>query len=138
MIRNGTGKMPAVGNDWSQDQLDATIAYLHQRFVKGGSRWRPGLSRPPVSLVVSRPRHELADDRRPQADRDPLHRHEPRLLPRGRHRSRCFMRAQLATPNEHFVTRDHYNELFTMHGTTMIFLVVVPILGRASATTSCR
>ena len=39
-----------------------------------------------------------------------------------------FMRAQLATPNEHFVTRDRYNELFTVHGTTMVFLVVVPIL----------
>src|SRR5207253_7763921 len=38
------------------------------------------------------------------------------------------MRAQLATPNEHFVTRNSYDELFTMHGTTMIFLVVVPIL----------
>ncbi len=38
------------------------------------------------------------------------------------------MRAQLATPNEHFVTRDSYNELFTIHGTTMVFLVVVPIL----------
>src|SRR5438270_4188622 len=37
------------------------------------------------------------------------------------------MRAQLATPNEHFVTRNSYDELFTMHGTTMIFLVVVPI-----------
>jgi cytochrome c oxidase subunit I len=39
-----------------------------------------------------------------------------------------LMRAQLATPNESFITRDSYNELFTMHGTTMIFLVVVPIL----------
>ena len=39
-----------------------------------------------------------------------------------------LMRAQLATPNEHFVTKDSYNQLFTMHGTTMIFLVVVPIL----------
>jgi cytochrome c oxidase subunit 1 len=39
-----------------------------------------------------------------------------------------FMRAQLATPNEHFVTRDRYDELFTIHGTTMVFLVVVPIL----------
>ena len=38
------------------------------------------------------------------------------------------MRAQLATPNEHFVTRDRYNELFTVHGTTMVFLVVVPLL----------
>ena len=39
-----------------------------------------------------------------------------------------LMRAQLATPNEHFITRQSYNELFTMHGTTMIFLFVVPIL----------
>jgi cytochrome c oxidase subunit I len=39
-----------------------------------------------------------------------------------------LMRAQLATPNEHVVTKDSYSELFTMHGTTMIFLVVVPIL----------
>jgi cytochrome c oxidase subunit 1 len=39
-----------------------------------------------------------------------------------------LMRAQLATPNEHFIEHDRYNELFTMHGTTMIFLVVVPIL----------
>jgi heme/copper-type cytochrome/quinol oxidase subunit 1 len=39
-----------------------------------------------------------------------------------------LMRAQLATPNEHIVTKDSYNQLFTMHGTTMIFLVVVPIL----------
>jgi cytochrome c oxidase subunit 1 len=38
-----------------------------------------------------------------------------------------FMRAQLATPNEHFVTKDSYNELFTMHGTTMVFLVIVPL-----------
>ena len=39
-----------------------------------------------------------------------------------------LMRAQLATPNERFVTKDSYDQLFTMHGTTMIFLVVVPIL----------
>src|SRR4051794_17308321 len=39
-----------------------------------------------------------------------------------------LMRAQLATPDEHFITGNSYNELFTMHGTTMIFLVIVPIL----------
>jgi cytochrome c oxidase subunit I len=38
-----------------------------------------------------------------------------------------LMRAQLATPNEHFITRDTYNSLFTIHGTVMIFLFVVPI-----------
>ena len=39
-----------------------------------------------------------------------------------------LMRAQLATPNEHFIRRDGYDQLFTIHGTTMVFLVVVPIL----------
>jgi cytochrome c oxidase subunit 1 len=39
-----------------------------------------------------------------------------------------LMRAQLATPGEAVVTRDRYNEVMTMHGTTMVFLVVVPIL----------
>ena len=38
------------------------------------------------------------------------------------------IRTQLATPNEHFLTKDSYNEVLTIHGTTMIFLVVVPIL----------
>src|SRR5689334_15802556 len=37
-----------------------------------------------------------------------------------------LMRAQLATPNEGFVTRNSYNELFTIHGTAMIFLFIVP------------
>ena len=39
-----------------------------------------------------------------------------------------LMRAQLATPNETFLTKSSYNEVVTIHGTTMIFLVVVPIL----------
>ena len=39
-----------------------------------------------------------------------------------------FMRAQLAAPNETFLTKNSYNEALTMHGTTMIFLVVVPIM----------
>ena len=37
-----------------------------------------------------------------------------------------LIRAQLATPDEHFVTRNAFNELFTIHGTTMIFLFIVP------------
>jgi len=39
-----------------------------------------------------------------------------------------LIRTQLATPDTGFIERDGYNQLFTMHGTTMIFLVVVPIL----------
>jgi cytochrome c oxidase subunit I len=38
-----------------------------------------------------------------------------------------LMRAQLAQANQDFITRERFNELFTIHGTTMIFLVVVPI-----------
>ena len=38
-----------------------------------------------------------------------------------------LIRTQLATPDMDFVVREDYNQLFTMHGTTMIFLVVVPI-----------
>src|SRR5437899_3139650 len=39
-----------------------------------------------------------------------------------------LMRGQLATPGETFLTKNSYNEVMTMHGTTMIFLVVIPIL----------
>ena len=39
-----------------------------------------------------------------------------------------LIRSQLATPDESIVTRGSYNEVVTIHGTTMIFLVIVPIL----------
>lgn len=38
------------------------------------------------------------------------------------------LRAQLAMPNLKLLTPDQYNQIFTMHGTTMIFLVVTPVL----------
>ncbi|MDQ1396736.1 MAG: cytochrome c oxidase subunit, partial [Acidimicrobiaceae bacterium] len=38
------------------------------------------------------------------------------------------IREQLAVPNNHVVGPETYNELFTMHGTTMIFLFNTPIL----------
>jgi cytochrome c oxidase subunit 1 len=37
-----------------------------------------------------------------------------------------IMRAQLAVPNNNLVSPNFYNETFTMHGTTMIFLFVAP------------
>jgi cytochrome c oxidase subunit I len=39
-----------------------------------------------------------------------------------------LMRIQLGAPNNTFLTPEHYNELFTLHGTTMIFLFVVPVM----------
>ena len=38
-----------------------------------------------------------------------------------------LMRTQLLTPNEGFMTKNSYNEAVTIHGTTMIFLVLVPV-----------
>jgi cytochrome c oxidase subunit 1 len=39
-----------------------------------------------------------------------------------------LMRIQLAIPNNHFVSPQIFNQLFTMHGTTMVFFVGMPIL----------
>jgi len=39
-----------------------------------------------------------------------------------------LIRLQLARPNNTFLSPDAFNQIFTMHGTTMIFLVVMPVL----------
>src|SRR5262249_42493196 len=40
----------------------------------------------------------------------------------------AVMRAQLAFPDNHLVPPDVFNRLFTMHGTTMVFLVGMPFV----------
>jgi cytochrome c oxidase subunit I len=39
-----------------------------------------------------------------------------------------FMRAQLARPGQQLVTPEQYDQLFSMHGMTMIFLYAMPVL----------
>src|SRR6202166_2382444 len=39
-----------------------------------------------------------------------------------------IMRIQLIVPHNHFVSPEVFNRMFTMHGTTMIFFVTMPIL----------
>src|SRR6202140_4011820 len=39
-----------------------------------------------------------------------------------------IMRIQLIVPHNHFVSPGVFNRMFTMHGTTMIFFVVMPIV----------
>ena len=39
-----------------------------------------------------------------------------------------FIRAELAQPGTQYFEEQPYNGLFTMHGTTMIFLFIIPIL----------
>jgi cytochrome c oxidase subunit 1 len=38
-----------------------------------------------------------------------------------------IIRAQLGGPNRHLVSAETYNQIFTMHGTTMIFLAIMPL-----------
>src|SRR6185369_14326096 len=38
------------------------------------------------------------------------------------------MRIQLVVPHNHFVSPQVFNRMFTMHGTTMIFFVAMPVL----------
>ncbi len=44
-----------------------------------------------------------------------------------------LIRIQLFEPNNKFLSAHAYNQVFTMHGTTMIFLVVMPLLLGAAA-----
>src|SRR5690349_17485396 len=40
----------------------------------------------------------------------------------------ALMRIQLAFPENHFLSPDRYNQVFTVHGSTMMFLFAVPIM----------
>src|SRR5690349_22543706 len=40
----------------------------------------------------------------------------------------ALMRIQLMRPDNHFLSPDKYNQIFTVHGTTMMFLFAVPIM----------
>ena len=40
----------------------------------------------------------------------------------------ALMRIQLAKPNNTFLSADQYNQIFTLHGVTMMFLFAVPVM----------
>ena len=97
--------MPAVGNDWSQAQLDAT-----SRTSSSASRKEQAVAaraeRPPVSLVVSQGRVSswltTVDHKRIGI----LYIVTSLVFFLAGGMLALLMRAQLATPNEHFVTRE--------------------------------
>ena len=66
--------------------------------------------------------------RRPQAHRHPLHRHRVRLLLRRRAAGAGDARPAGAAERQTCSGPAAYNQLFTMHGTTMIFLFNTPVL----------
>ena len=38
-----------------------------------------------------------------------------------------MIRIQLMVPNNHVLSAEAYNQMFTMHGTTMVFLAIMPL-----------
>ena len=72
-------------------------------------------------------RVELVHHRRPQEDRDHVRHDGDRLLRRSVASKRCSIRLQLARPDGTVLSAAAYNEFFTMHGTTMVFLMGMPI-----------
>ena len=81
---------------------------------------------------------ELARHRRPQEDRDPLHRHAPASSSSLGGFLALLIRTQLATPDEHVLTRHSYNEALHDARHDDGLPRRRPGAGRASATSSCR
>ena len=91
LLRNGQGQMPAVGKNWTGAQIDA-LDRLHEAVREGRRRssGRQRRDRPPVPRrLAPRQGHVVADDRRPQAHRDPLHLDVARRSSRSAACSRC-------------------------------------------------
>ena len=129
LLRNGQGQMPSVGKDWTAQQLDALVAYTKQ-FAKteaaadGRERrivqpYRADWRRGKVTSWLTTVDHKKIGL---------LYIWTALVFFAIGGILALLIRTQLATPNEHFLTKNSYNEVVTMHGTTMIFLVIVPIL----------
>ena len=122
--------MPAVGKNWTSAQIDALIAYTKQ-FAKASrpARWQ-STSKPPLPTAPTGARGKVTswlttvDHKRIGI----LYIWTSLVFFAAGGILALLMRAQLATPDEHVLTKSSYNQVVTIHGTTMIFLVIVPIL----------
>ena len=82
--------------------------------------------------ILERPRSttgvvELVHHGRPQEDRDHVRHDRDLLLPRRRHRGAVHPRSSSRSPTARCSRPARYNEFFTMHGTTMVFLIGMPL-----------
>ena len=97
-----------------------------------GDRRRPDAPSPSASSASSaiwraaRPAR-LADDDRPQAHRPPLLLDDARLLRRRRRRGADHAHAARAAEQRRSSSPSTYDQLFTMHGITMIFFFIIPM-----------
>jgi cytochrome c oxidase subunit I len=69
---------------------------------------------------------ELDHDGRSQEDRHPLLLERVLLLPAGGVEA-LLVRTQLIVPNDFVLSADFYNQMFTMHAVTMVFLALMPL-----------
>ena len=129
--------------DLTEEQIDALVAYLRDAGV--AAAWRssndpptPWRCRPAAPCRAQRPRRVrpaagqdgvalVGQHRRPQEDRHHVRRLGAVLPRHRRHRGPGRSASQLAAPGQKLLSADLYNQVFTMHGITMIFLVVMPL-----------
>ena len=69
----------------------------------------------------------MADERRSQVGRQAVHRHRVRFFILGGLNA-ALMRRNCPGPRTTLIGPDLYNQLFSVHGTTMMFLFAVPIM----------
>ena len=133
----------------SEDQIDQVIAYLLERTVRGERRLTHGHHRTPG------PRHHHARPPAPRSRPRPPRRVPPARVDHrlavvdvhgrpqeARHHVRrrarwsffviggieaLLIRAQLAAPDGKVLSADLYNQMFTMHATSMVFLFAMPM-----------
>ena len=133
--------MPNLG--LTEQQIDQLVAYLstpevgariamaiiEQPPTTAGARPRPVSSRRASRSASSRrpDRHdrleELGLHRRPQEDRHHVRRRRAGVLPHRRLRGAADPRSSWPGPTARCCRPSTYNQVFTMHGTTMVFLV---------------
>ena len=114
--------MPPVGKDWTDRQMDALIDYLaggRPRVAVNAETPVPAWQRGRVASWLVTTDHKRIGI---------LYLATSGFFFLAGGVMALLIRTQLAEANNDFIERDGYNQLFTMHGTTMIFLVVVPIL----------
>ena len=70
----------------------------------------------------------VGNHRRSQTARHSLYRLRPELPRDRRQLKRLIIRIQLMHAHNNFVSPQVFNRMFTMHGTTMIFFVAMPVL----------
>ena len=126
LLREGRGEMPAIGRDWTDAQLDTLFAYT----TRCGRRAVVAVRAEPIYPVPwyrGRFVSWLVTTDHKRIGVLYIWTSLAFFLLGGV--MALLIRTELLTPETaDFVSRQTFNQLFTMHGLTMVFLVIVPIL----------